>query len=210
MTVKEKISEIKSYLDKIYPHTEVFLHSTSDWTFLIAVILSSQAQDKVVNRVTPILFKKYPNLQALSQANYDDILNIIKIVGLGPSKSKNIIALSKILVSKYNSKLPHELKTLESLPGVGHKTATVFLAEIDNKPYIPVDTHISRISQRLGIVKKDTTAIKIQEILEKNFQGHDYINFHRQLILFGRNICLASNKRKCEICPFKFCKDRKI
>lgn len=208
MTTKQKIVEIKSFLDKLYPTTETFLKASNDFQFLVCVILSAQAQDKVVNKVTPKLFEKYISIKDLSLANYEDVLKIIYLVGLGPSKAKNIINLAKKLVLDYQCKVPYDLKELETLPGVGHKTATVFLAEKNNGKYIPVDTHIFRICTRLGIVKKDSTPLKLQSVLEKNYTGVDYINFHRQLILFGRNICLANKKRKCQLCPFSFCKDR--
>ena len=209
MTKQEKINLLTTYLNKLYPQTKVFLNSNNEFEFLVAVILSAQSQDKVVNQVTPHLFQKYPSVLSLANGKYEEVLSIIKLVGLGPSKAKNIIELAKIISTKYESKIPHDIKLLEELPGVGHKTASVFLAEIDNAKYIPVDTHISRICKRLNIVSDKLNPTQIQKTLEKYYKGDNYINFHRQMILFGRNICLASSKRKCEECPFKFCKDRK-
>ena len=208
MTKKEKILELKTFLNKLYPTTKVFLNSSNEFEFLVSVILSSQAQDKVVNQITPILFNKYKTVEDYSKANYDEMLDIIKKVGLGPSKTKNIISLSKKLILDYQGKIPHEISKLKSLPGVGQKTASVFLGEIDNKEYIPVDTHILRICKRLNIVSDKYDANKTQVVLEKNSPYKDCINFHRQMILFGRNICLASNLRKCDQCELSCCKSR--
>lgn len=209
MTKKEKIEIIDSELKSLYPNPERFLIAGDEFQFLIAVILSAQAQDKVVNVYTPYLFSKYPNPLSLYKADYEDVLSIIAPIGLGQSKAKNIIALAKELVNKYDGKIVHDYKTLQSLPGVGSKTAAVFLGEIDHLPYIPVDTHISRIAYRLGLAGKKDSPLKTERMLEKYYKGDEHIEFHRRLILFGRNICLSSNKRKCEICPFNFCKERK-
>lgn len=209
MTKKEKIEIIDSELKSLYPNPERFLIAGDEFQFLIAVILSAQAQDKVVNVYTPYLFSKYPDSLSLSKADYEDVLSIIAPIGLGQSKAKNIIALAKELVNKYDGKIVHDYKTLQSLPGVGSKTAAVFLGEIDHLPYIPVDTHISRIAYRLGLAGKKDSPLKTERMLEKYYNGDEHIEFHRRLILFGRNICLSSNKRKCEICPFNFCKERK-
>ena len=208
MTKKEKILELKTFLNKLYPTTKVFLNSSNEFEFLVSVILSSQAQDKVVNQITPVLFNKYKTVEDYSNANYDEMLDIIKKVGLGPSKTKNIISLSKKLILDYQGKIPYEISKLKTLPGVGQKTASVFLGEIDNKEYIPVDTHILRICKRLNIVSDKYDANKTQVVLEKNYPYKDCINFHRQMILFGRNICLASNLRKCDQCELSCCKSR--
>lgn len=208
MTKKEKIIELKTFLTKLYPTTTTFLNASNEFEFLVSVILSSQAQDKVVNQITPVLFNKYKTIEEYSNANYDEMLNIIKRVGLGPSKAKNIINLSKKLIDNYQGKIPHDISKLKTLPGVGQKTASVFLGEIDNKEYIPVDTHILRICKRLNIVSEKYDADKTQKVLEKYYPYKDHINFHRQMILFGRNICLTSNSRKCEKCELSYCKSR--
>ncbi len=209
MTKKEKVLSLKSYVSSLYPKTEAFLLGKEDYQFLIAVILSAQSTDKNVNKVTPVLFDRYKTLKELSEADENEVLGIIRPVGLGKTKSHNIVELCKTLIDKYKGEIPNSRKELESLPGVGHKTAGVFLAERRKEEYIPVDTHISRISYRLGLCKKDEDPSKIEDILEKNYLGEDMINFHRQLILFGRNICLANNKRRCDLCSLNFCKERK-
>lgn len=208
MNRKEKVASLSLFLTSLYPETECFLHSSSEYGFLIAVILSAQARDKVVNQITPLLFKAYPSLQDLADANEKDILKIIKPVGLGPSKAHNILLLAKILVQDYQGKVPHEREVLQTLPGVGHKTAGVFLGERDDAPFIPVDTHVSRIAKRLRIVPLKAEPDEIEAILEANYQGGNKMNFHRQMILFGRNLCLASDKRLCEQCPLSFCQER--
>jgi len=208
MTKKNKIAELSDFLNILYPTTETFLLGKEDYQFLIAVILSAQSQDKVVNKVTPILFDRYPSLEALSEADVTEVEKIIHIVGLGNSKSKNIVKLAKILSSEYKGQLPLSRKGLMNLPGVGYKTAGVFLAERYNKEFIPVDTHILRITSRLGICRKGESPFKVEEVLEKNYSKTNMINFHRQLILFGRNICLAGRQRKCENCSLNFCRER--
>lgn len=208
MTKKEKIDNLSDFLNTLYPKTEAFLLGEEDYQFLIAVILSAQSQDKVVNKVTPVLFSKYPSLEALSKAETVDVEKIIHVVGLGNSKSKNIVELSKILLSRYDGQIPSSRKELMTLPGVGYKTAGVFLAERRKEEYIPVDTHILRITSRLGICKKGEDPSKVEDVLEKNYTKPNMINFHRQLILFGRNICLAGNQRKCEMCSLEYCKER--
>jgi endonuclease-3 len=208
MTKKEKEKALEDFLYSLYPQTETFLKADCEYRFLIAVILSAQAQDRVVNQVTPVLFKKYRTLDDLAAAQEKDVLSIIRSVGLGPSKAKNIVALAKTLKCDYRSQVPHDREVLKTLPGVGHKTAGVFLGEIDHCQVIPVDTHISRIACRLGLAEEGSEPGKIEAILEKNFQGTDMMNFHREMILFGRNICLASAKRKCCLCPLSFCRQR--
>lgn len=209
MKREEKILELKNYLSTLYPSTEVFLHAGNDFQFLVSVILSAQAMDRVVNSVTPSLFKAYPDIPSMAEASYEDVLSKIRRVGLGPSKAKNVIALAKVLHGSYGDKIPLERSVLESLPGIGHKTSGVFLAERHGARYIPVDTHIERITKRLGIVPLSSSPDRIETVLEKYYPGEDAINFHRQMILFGRNVCLASSARKCGTCPLAFCKDRK-
>jgi endonuclease-3 len=209
MKKEEKIAALSSYLHELYPLTKVFLNGEEDYQFLIAVILSAQAQDKVVNQVTPVLFSRYRSLEELSKAEENDVLSIIRRVGLGPSKAHNIVSLAKELTSHYDCQLPNAREDLEKLPGVGHKTAGVFLGERKGGKYIPVDTHIKRICTRLGICREEDSADEVEKILERFYLKDDKMNFHREMILFGRNICLANGKRHCEKCPLAFCKDRK-
>lgn len=208
MTRKEKIGELAEFLEKTYPEVPVFLKAKDDFFFLAAVILSAQAQDKVVNKVLPPLEERYKDIRGLASASYPEVLSLIRIVGLGPSKAKNIIALAQVLHDQYHDEIPLDRSELEKLPGIGHKTSGVFLGERHHGLYIPVDTHIERITKRLKIVPSSYKPEQIEEILEKNYKGKEPMKFHRQMILFGRNICLASAQRHCDQCPFMFCKDR--
>jgi len=209
MTKKDRVLRLSQYLNELYPETECFLDSKSDYQFLIAVLLSAQATDRSVNSVTPILFGVYKDLISLSKAKVSDVYQIIKPVGLGASKAKNIVNLANKLIADFSGVVPETREQLVTLPGVGNKTAAVFLAEKKHGKFIPVDTHIKRICKRLGIATAKDTPDKIEATLEKLYEGDDHINFHRQIILFGRNICAANNKRKCEVCTLEFCKDRK-
>ncbi len=166
----------------------------------MAVILSAQTTDIKVNKVTEILFDKYPDLTSLSNASFDDVEEIIRPLGLSNSKAGYVIDTCKILIEKYDSKVPLNREELMSLPGVGYKTSGVVLAELYNYPYIPVDTHVKRVSQRIGLVPEGTDPDKTEKILEEGFEGKAGIDIHRQLILLGRNICSAK-KPLCDECP---------
>lgn len=206
MDKKEKANYIKKILDDLFPHTKTFLHFTKDYELLFAVILSAQATDNSVNKVTEKLFSALPDLKDYSYENKEFILSCIKPVGLGNSKSEYLIKTAQILLEKYEGKLPKERKELMKLPGVGYKTSGVLLAELYDAPFCPVDTHVYRVSHRLGIVKDSLSFEETEEAIEKLFQGEKMISLHRQLILFGRTICKAKNP-SCEDCPFSsFCR----
>lgn len=176
------------------------LNYNSDYTLLIAILLSAQCLDKKVNQVTPILFKKYPTLFDLKNANINDIIEIIRPLGLANNKAKSIIELSKILVDKYDQKVPTDRNILITLPGIGIKTSGVFLAEFYKQNYIPVDTHVKRVSYRLGLIEKNSTIEQIEETLSKKFKTNlDML--HLRLVLFGRYICKSQNP-KCNECKF--------
>ena len=207
MTKRERIRILKAFLDKEFPETHCFLHHNKEYELLIAVLLSAQARDEVVNSVTPVLFSKYPSLEELMNARYEDVLKIIKPVGLGPAKARNIISLATDLVTKFNGEVPTSREDLTSLSGVGEKTASVVRGELFNKKQIPCDTHVKRVAYRLKLASKTDDPSKIEAMFLKNFEGDDHINFHRQMILFGRNICIANNKRRCEVCPLD-CRER--
>ena len=207
MNKKERIRELKTYLDTLFPETHCFLHHNKDYELLIAVLLSAQARDEVVNSVTPVLFNKYQSLEELMNAKYEDVLKIIKPVGLGPSKARNIISLARDLVTKYDGKVPTSREDLTSLSGVGEKTASVVRGELFNMKQIPCDTHVKRVAYRLKLASKTDDPSKIEQMFLKNYEGDNHIHFHRQMILFGRNVCIANNKRRCEICPLD-CRER--
>lgn len=193
MTRKEKAKEVKEFLDNRFGQVECFLKHKEDWEFLFCVMLSAQATDKSVNNVTPVLFKKYPSVQALAEAKYEDVLAIIKPVGLAPTKAKHVIETANILIDQYDGILPKDREALMKLPGVGYKTSGVVLGELYDFPYLPVDTHVERVSKLLGLVDKRLTPKEIEPKLESLFKDYNLINTHRQLILLGRTILKANN-----------------
>ena len=193
---------IENYLDKLYPNPKCELNYTKDYELLLATMLSAQTTDKRVNSVTQILFKKYPTIKDLSKANINDIQNIIRPIGTFHKKSQNLIEIAKKLDQDYNGKLPNNREYLESLPGVGRKTANVVLSNIFNIPCIAVDTHVSRVSKRLNLAKENDNPLQIENKLTKKFKKEDLCKRHHQLVLFGRYHCLARNP-KCKNCELK-------
>ena len=169
---------------------------------LLATMLSAQTTDKRVNSVTEILFKKYPTVKSLAQADIKDIQNIIRPIGTFHKKSQNLIEIAQKLDNDFNGKLPNNREYLESLPGVGRKTANVVLSNIFNVPCIAVDTHVSRVSKRLNLAKEKDEPIQIEKKLNKIFKQEDLCKRHHQMVLFGRYHCLARNP-KCNECKLK-------
>ena len=204
-----KINTIITYLDEIIIDPKCELNYCKDYELLIAVMLSAQTTDKKVNEVTNILFKKYDSLQKLSSANVDDIINIIKKIGTYNKKASNVIEISKALLRDYNGVVPNNREYLESLPGVGRKTTNVVLAELFDEPYIAVDTHIKRVSYRLGFTNKNDDVLIVEKKLTKLFKNYNAKRIHHQLLLFGRYYCKAI-KPDCKNCKLKdICRERK-
>lgn len=201
MAINKKAEKIKEVLRKEYPQTETFLHYTKDYELLFAVILSAQATDKSVNEATSLLFREFPSLDDYVLEKKERIYSIIKRIGLAKSKTEYILSTAKMLKEEYKGILPHERKELMKFPGVGYKTSGVVLAELGIQDFFPVDTHVQRVSKRLGLIKKETPE-ETEKVLERIFRGEKYIVLHRQFILFGRNICKAMNP-SCETCPLK-------
>lgn len=193
---------IEDYLDELFPNPRCELNYTKDYELLLATMLSAQTTDKRVNSVTEILFKKYPTIKDLAKANIIDIQNIIRPIGTFHKKSQNLIEIAKRLDEDYNGILPNNREYLESLPGVGRKTANVVLSNIFNVPCIAVDTHVSRVSKRLNLAKDKDEPFQIEKKLNKVFKKEDLCKRHHQLVLFGRYHCLARNP-KCEECKLK-------
>lgn len=202
------ITEIIKYLDTLFPNPRCELNYTKDYELLIAVMLSAQTTDKSVNKVTEVLFKKYPTLKSLANANQDNIINIIRPIGTFQRKSVNIIDISKSLLENYNGVVPNNREYLESLSGVGHKTANVVLSTLYDEDCIAVDTHVSRVSKRLNIAKEKDNVLQIEKKLEKKFKGYSLKRIHHQLILFGRYYC-KSLKPLCKNCQLiSYCKEK--
>ncbi|MCQ2554753.1 MAG: endonuclease III [Clostridia bacterium] len=200
MQVEDKeLKEILDILDETYPDALCALNHNNVFELLVAVTLSAQTKDDYVNMVTPELFRKYGTPDKLANADIKEVEKLIKRIGMYHNKAKNIIGLSKALVDKYDSKVPSTYDELVTLPGVGRKTANVVLAVGFGVPRIAVDTHVFRVSNRIGITdEKDVlkTELKLMERIPKE----RWIRTHHTLIFHGRNICDAK-KPKCDICP---------
>ena len=198
-------SEVVNQLKKDYPNPRCELSFASDYQLVVAVILSAQCTDKRVNQTTPALFKKYPTVFDLAKADLSDVEAIIKPCGFFKNKAKNIVNMAKSVVSNFDGKIPSDKNALKSLAGVGEKTANVVLANAFNITAIAVDTHVFRVSNRIGLANANKVA-KTQAQLEKTIDKNDWIDMHHSLVLHGRNVCKAI-KPKCEICNLsKNCK----
>lgn len=196
------MNEIIKYLDELFPNPRCELNYQKDYELLIAVMLSAQTTDKRVNMVTDTLFKKYPDLNSLATANQKDLINIIKPIGTYQKKSENIISIAKALLEKKNGIVPNDREFLESLNGVGRKTTNVVLSNLYNENCIAVDTHVSRVSKRLGIADENDNVTVIEEKLNNFFPKEKLGRLHHQLVLFGRYHCKAS-KPECQNCKLK-------
>ena len=189
-------------LNEMIPNPKCELNYNSDYTLLIAILLSAQTLDKNVNKITPILFNKFPTLNDLKNASINELTEIIKPLGLANNKAKSIKNLSTILVDKYNSKIPLDRTILTTLPGVGIKTSGVFLVEFASYNYLPVDTHVKRVSSRLNLIDSNASINQIEETLSSFFEYDNLGHIHQLLVLFGRYIC-KSQSPNCNICKFK-------
>lgn len=203
-------NRILEYFDTLIPnpHCELIYHK--DYELLIAVMLSAQTTDKRVNSVTEILFRKYPNLKALEEAKIEDIMEIIKPIGTFKKKALNVQLIAKELNEKTNGIVPNDRTFLESLPGVGRKTTNVVLYELYKVPVIAVDTHVSRVSKRLGFAKKNDDVLTIEKKLNRKIPKERLGRTHHQFILFGRYYCKALSPL-CEDCELKdICKKKDV
>ena len=196
---KDDIIRILDLLEETYPDAECALDHVNVFELLVAVVLSAQTTDKSVNKVTPELFRRYPDAFALSEADQHDVEEIIRKIGMYKTKSKNIISLAKELVEKYDGKVPHDYDSLVGLPGVGRKTANVVLSVGFGEQRIAVDTHVFRVSNRLGIVHENDV-LKTELALMDNIPEERWSRTHHSLIFHGRNICDAK-KPRCRECP---------
>ena len=197
-------------LQKLYPETPIPLDHDGPFTLLIAVVLSAQSTDKKVNELTEELFKVANTPQKMVNLGIDNIYKYIKQLGLSRQKSKNTYNLSRILIDKYNSLVPNTFKELESLPGVGHKTASVVMSQIFNVPSFPVDTHIHRLAQRWGLTN-GKSVIQTEKDLKKIFPISLWNKLHLQIIFYGREYCTARgcDGTKCFICKKVYPKRKK-
>lgn len=209
MEKMNRVELVEDYLDYLYPNPKCELNYNNDYELLIAVVLSAQTTDKSVNKVTCILFDKYPSLKTLKEAKIDDIIDIIKPIGTYNRKAVYIKEIAKILDEEYNGVVPDDRKALESLPGVGRKVANVILYEWFKIPSIAVDTHVNRVSKRLGLAREEDSLLDVENKLQKSFDKNDWGKRHLQLVLFGRYKC-KSQKPICDDCKLKdICKNKK-
>lgn len=199
MTKQTEVIKIINYLEKLYPDASCELNYSKDYELLLAVMLSAQTTDVRVNKVTAILFDKYPKLENLANADIEDVMSIIKPIGTYRKKSQNIINISKSLLENYNGIVPNNREYLESLPGVGRKTTNVVLSIIYNESVLAVDTHVKRVSIRLGLAREIDDVFTIEKKLTKLFPKNKINKLHHQLIFFGRYHCKARNPN-CDKC----------
>ena len=197
----ERAEIILKELKKLYPSPPIPLDHTNAFTLLVAVVLSAQSTDKKVNELTKELFKVADNPEKMVKLGITGIYQYIKQLGLSNQKSKNIFHLSRLLVERFNKQVPSTYTELESLPGVGHKTASVIMAQVFNIPSFPVDTHIHRLSQRWGLTKGDNV-IQTEKDLKRIFPITEWNKLHLQIIFYGREYCTARgcDGTKCYIC----------
>lgn len=194
--------EILDLIYKMFPNPHCELEYFDDFSFLCAVVLSAQTTDKAVNLVTKPLFLKYPTVFDIVSSSEDELIPILRPIGLMKNKSHYLIKISKAIVENYGGKVPHDFNELLKLPGVGRKTANVFLAEIDKRPAIAVDTHVNRVSYRLGLSSSIDNVLKTEHELEAGFDEKDWIKVHYGLLFMGRYKCLSKNP-KCSDCNLK-------
>ena len=199
----ERVKTIIKRLEEIYPETPIPLDHQNNFTLLVAVVLSAQSTDKKVNELTKDLFKIAQTPKEMYMLGEKKIYDSIKQLGLAKTKAKNIYKLSKIIVERYNSIIPCSFKELESLPGVGHKTASVIMSQAFEVPAFPVDTHIHRLSQRWGLTS-GKSVIQTEEDLKKLFPKNLWNKLHLQIIFYGREYCSA---RGCNGTICKLCKE---
>jgi endonuclease III len=203
MQKRERAQRIQSVLDQLYPETPIPLDHTCPFTLLVAVVLSAQTTDARVNLVTPALFARAPSPQALAELGAEAIQELIKTCGLAPQKAKNLAALGRLLVERHGGEVPRSFEELEALPGVGHKTASVVMAQAFGVPAFPVDTHIHRLAARWRL-SDGSTVERTEADLKRLFAREHWNKLHLQIIFFGREHCPARGHEpgRCPICSF--------
>lgn len=203
MTLKERYGTVLEYLAALLPDAESELVYHNPFELIVAVVLSAQCTDKRVNKNTPALFAAYPNAEAMSRATEAEIFQYIKEISYPNSKAAHLLGLAKTLVEKFGGEVPDTMEALTQLPGVGRKTANVVMAVAFGKPAMPVDTHVFRVSHRLGLVPKSAeTPAKVEAVLTKHIPQEILSKAHHWFLLFGRYTCTARNP-KCEGCGLK-------
>jgi endonuclease-3 len=200
MTTKERYQAVIDFFSEQAPDAETELLYDNPYQLLVAVILSAQCTDKRVNLTTPAIFERYPTAEAMSAATFDELFPLIKSISYPNNKTKHLIGMAQKLVREFNSQVPLTVEQLITLPGVGRKTANVITSVIDSQPNMAVDTHVFRVSKRIGLVKQTaTTPLAVEKELIKHFPTALVHKAHHWLILHGRYTCLARSP-KCREC----------
>jgi endonuclease-3 len=202
MTKKERYTYVLDYFKKNVPNAETELTYSNPYELIVAVVLSAQCTDKRVNMVTPALFKKYPEPKSLSKATAEDVFSLIKSISYPNNKAKHLVGLGQLLMSKFKGIVPSQVEDLVLLPGVGRKTANVVASVVFNQPKMAVDTHVFRVSARIGLTTNSTTPLETEKQLVKNIPEELIHIAHHWLILHGRYVCTAKNP-KCDMCELK-------
>src|SRR5690554_2060039 len=207
MLKKERYKAFVEYFSEHMPVAETELHYENTFQLLVAVVLSAQCTDKRINMVTPALFRDFPTAFHLSSATFEELFPYIKSVSYPNNKTKHLIGLGKMIVEEFDGKIPETVDELVKLPGVGRKTANVITSVVWNQPNMPVDTHVFRVSRRIGLVPMAAkTPLDVEKHLIKHLPAQVVSKAHHWLILHGRYVCVA-RRPKCEICPITyFCK----
>lgn len=209
MTKKELYKRVLSYFRELHPEVTTELEFGSVFQLLVAVVLSAQCTDKRVNQVTPELFAHYPDARAMAEADEAEIYEYVKSVSYPNAKARHLVELSRMLVDEYDGEVPNDFDALLRLPGVGRKTANVMQAVAFGQSAMPVDTHVYRVSHRLGLVPSTAdTPLKVEKMLVKHIPAEDLARAHHWLLLHGRYVCTSRKPHcdKCElsnICPKK-------
>ena len=200
MTTKERYQAVIDYFSEHAPDAETELLYDNPFQLLVSVILSAQCTDKRVNLTTPSIFEKYPDANSMSKATFEELFPLIKSISYPNNKTKHLIGMAQKLVNEFNSEVPLTVDELVKLPGVGRKTANVITSVVDEQPNMAVDTHVFRVSKRIGLVKQTaTTPLAVEKELIKHFPTELVYKAHHWLILHGRYVCIARNP-KCREC----------
>jgi len=206
MLLKTRYKAFVDYFSKHQPEAETELHYRNPYELLVAVILSAQCTDKRINQITPALFKRFPDPQRLANSTSEEVFEYVRSVSYPSNKAKYLVGMAQRLINKFNGEIPSDIDDLQTLPGVGRKTANVIASVIYQAPAMAVDTHVFRVANRIGLTNNAKTPLSVEKQLVKNLPQDKIHIAHHWLILHGRYICVARHP-KCSICPLTgFCK----
>ena len=204
LTMKKanRVKLFEEYLEELFPNPRCELEYSKDYELLIAVVLSAQTTDKRVNQVTRVLFERYPSLEALATADLEEVAEILRPIGTFHKKAIFVQKIAEVLLEEYNGHVPNDPVSLQKMPGVGRKTTNVVLSNLYDYPAIAVDTHVERVSKRLGFCKESDDVRKVEVKLQKLYAKRNWARRHHQMVLFGRYHCKAM-KPECDQCKMK-------